>query len=145
MLENIAKKINKQGFSAHTTVISAGLYYDGVQHGELIPCVFVSVEHNKTGHNKAPIEKAIKTAISNNPSLTFRTVYHPYMYIYEIAEKANFEHANKLQAEANCFLVGFWEEIHNNPKARENNAEDAIKAGQARLAQYGYVEAVCNA
>ena len=145
MLENIAKKLNKQGFRAHTTVISAGLYYDGVQHGELIPCVFLCVENKETGHNKTIIENAIKNAIKNDPDMTFREVYHPYHYIFEIAYKSSFEHANKLQAEADCFLVGFWEEIHNNPKARENNAEEAIKAGHARLAQYGYMEAVCNA
>lgn len=144
MFERIAGKICKAGFHAFTSVISAGLYFDGIQHGELFPCVLVSVDVHDVDYNSKPIEKAMKIAIRNIDSVTIRRIdNNPYYYSYYIARKADFERADKLNEISRAFLDGFWQAIHNyGDVARANNAEIAIKFGRDAIMAAGLKEAM---
>ena len=132
--DRIKKALNAAGIHAWKDVFTAGLYYDGQQHGELIPCVWISVDAYDTNHERKPVERAIKNAIRNKPGITYReNNTNPYYYTYLIATRDDFARADALREEAKTFLDAFWQEIHDNPNARDNNAEAAVKAGQAAL------------
>ena len=132
--DRIEKALNAAGIHAWKDVFTAGLYYDGQQHGELIPCVWVSVDAYDTNHERKPIERAIKNAIRNKPGITYREHNtNPYYYTYLIATRDDFARADELNRVSRTFLEAFWQEIHDNPNARDNNAEAARKAGQAAI------------
>lgn len=139
MFDRIAGKIKKAGFDAFESVISAGLYFDGTQHGELFPCVHVSVDVRDVDYNRRPIEKAIKAATRNLDDVTVRTINNnPYYYSYYIARRADFERADKLNAISRVYLEGFWQAIHDHgDAARANNAALAIDAGHAAMVAAG--------
>ena len=139
MFERIAQNVRKQGIPAHKTVISAGLYYDGTQHGELFDAVLVSIDKTETDYNRRPIERAIKQAIRNKDGITFRPQeYNPYYYTYWIARAADFERADRLNRISRAYLEGFWKAIHDHgDAARANNAAIAIEAGHAAMQAAG--------
>ena len=139
MLERIAKNIRKQGIPAHKTVLTAGLYYDGTQHGELFDAVLSSIDKTETDYSRRPIEKAIRQAIRNRDGITFRTQEcNPYYYTYWIARAADFERADLLNCISRAFLEGFWQAIHDHgDAARANNAAIAIEAGHAAIQAAG--------
>ena len=141
MFERIAGKINKAGFEAFTSVFSAGMYYDGTQHGELFPCVHVSVNVRDVNYNRRPIEKAIKAATRNLDGVTFKQLNHnPYYYSYYIARRVDFERADELNKKSRTFLEGFWQAIHEHgDAARANNAALAIDAGHAAMVAAGMI------
>lgn len=140
MFERIAGKINKAGFEAFESCISAGMYYDGTQHGELFPCVHVSVDVHEVDYNSRPIEKAIKNAIRNLDGVTVRPINNnPYYYSYYIARRADFDRADMLNKKSHAFLEGFWQAIHEHgDTARANNAALAIQAGRAAMQAAGF-------
>lgn len=139
MFERIAQKIKKQGIPANKTVMSAGLYYDGTQHGELIPCVHVVVDKAEIDYNPRPIEKAIRQALRNLDGVTFkRQEINPYYYTYWVARSADFERADRLNRISRVYLEGFWQAIHDHgDAARANNAAMAIEAGHAAIKAAG--------
>lgn len=140
MFDRIVSNIKKAGFNAFTTVLSAGLYYDGEQHGELIPCVHVSIDVREADYNRRPIEKAIKNAIRNLPGFTVRPINNnPYYYSYYIARRADFDRADILNKKSRAFLDGFWQAIHEHgDAARANNAALAIQAGRIAIQAAGF-------
>lgn len=140
MFERIASKINKAGFEAFESCISAGLYFDGRQHGELFPCVHVSVDVHEVDYNRRPIEKAIKNAIRNLDGFTVRPINNnPHYYSYYIARCADFERADELNKKSKTYLEGFWQAIHEHGDvARANNAALAIQAGHAAMQAAGF-------
>ncbi len=140
MFDRIASKVKKAEFDATVTVMSAGLYYDGEQHGELFPCVHVSVDVHEVDYNRRPIEKAIKNAIRNLDGVIVRPINNnPYYYSYYIARRADFERADALNKKSRVFLEGFWQAIHEHgDAARANNAALAIQAGHAAMQAAGF-------
>lgn len=140
MFDRIAGKIEKAGFHAFTSVIAAGLYFDGVQHGETFPCVQISVDVHDVDYNRRPIEKAIKNAIRNLDNVIIRPCYNnPYYYTYFIARKEDFERADELNKVSRVYLDGFWQAIHEyGDIARANNAALAIQAGHAAMQAAGF-------
>ena len=139
MFGRIADRIRSDGFNAEVTAISAGNYYDGIQRGELIPAVMVSVDTRDVNHNRAPIEKSIKKAIRNMPGVTFkRSDFNFYYYTYYITRAEDFERVDKLNKKASTFIEGFWQAIHDlGDAARANNAALAIEAGHAAIINAG--------
>jgi hypothetical protein len=141
MFDRIAGKIKKAGFhDAFTSVISAGMYFDGKQHGELFPCVHVSVDVHEVDYNRRPIEKAMKSAIRNLDNVIIRPCYNnPYYYTYFIARREDFERADELNKVSRAFHEGFWQAIHEQGDvARANNAALAIQAGHAAMQAAGF-------
>lgn len=139
MFERIAEKIRKQGIPAHKTVITAGLYYDGTQHGEMFDAVLISVDKTETDYNRRPIEKAIRHAIRNLDGIAYRPQEcNPYYYTYWISRAASFERADELNRTSRAYLEGFWQAIHEHgDAARANNAALAIEAGHAAMQAAG--------
>lgn len=139
MFDRIASKIKKAGFDATVTVMSAGLYYDGEQHGELIPCVHISIDVRDVDYNRRSIEKAIKNAIRNLDGVTVRPINNnPYYYSYYIARRVDFDRADALNKKSHAFLEGFWQAIHElGDAARANNAAIAIQAGHVAIQAAG--------
>ena len=133
MFERIAQSIRKQGIPAHKTVLTAGLYYDGTQHGELFDAVLISIDKTETDYSRRPIEKAIRQAICNRDGITFRPQEcNPYYYTYWIARA---DHLNRI---SRAYLEGFWQAIHDHgDAARANNAALAIEAGHAAIQAAG--------
>ena len=145
MFERIADRIKRNGFNAFTSVISAGLYFDGTQHGELFPCVQISVDVRDVDYNRRPIEKAMKIAIRNIEGLEIKQHnYNPYYYTYFIARREDFKRADELNAISRVFLEGFWQAIHEyGDAARDNNAALAIEYGHKAMIDAGYMREVC--
>ena len=139
MFERIATKIRKQGIPAHKTVITAGLYYDGTQHGEMFDAVLISVDKTETNYSRRPIEKAIRQALRNLDGITYRSQdCNPYYYTYWIARAADFDRADSLNRVSRAYLEGFWQAIHDHgDEARANNAAMAIEAGHAAMQAAG--------
>lgn len=135
MFERIAQSIRKQGIPAHKTILTAGLYYDGTQHGELFDAVLISIDKTETDYSRRPIEKAIRQAICNHDGITFRPQEcNPYYYTYWIARTADFNRADQLNSISRAYLEGFWQAIHDHgDAARANNAALAIEAGHAAI------------
>lgn len=142
MFERIAKAIKAHGIPAHKTVISAGLYYDGTQHGELFEAVLISIDKTETDYNRRPIERAIRQAIRNRDGITYRPQEcNPHYYTYWIARTADFERADQLNRISRAYLEGFWQAIHDHgDAARANNAALAIEAGHAAMQAAGISE-----
>lgn len=140
MFERIAQSIRKQGIhDAFKTVLTAGLYYNGTQHGELFDAVLISVDKTETDYSRRPIEKAIRQAIRNRDGITFRPQEcNPYYYTYWIARAADFNRADQLNRISRAYLEGFWQAIHDHgDAARANNAALAIEAGHAAIQAAG--------
>lgn len=133
----IIEKLEAQGIHCYKSGFAAGLYFDGKQHGEEFDCIFVSVDKDDRS-DSSTIEKLINKAIKRYSDLTVKSVFHPFYYSYRIAAKESFERAKELEKVSKTFLDGFWQEIHVNPHARDNDSEAAIKAGRARLIQAGF-------
>lgn len=133
ILPKMQRELHAANIRAYDTVLSAGLYFDGAQHGELIPCVFISSLHMETGVNAETIERIIKKHIRHTDYILERVPDMHYT-IYRVLLETDRERANKLNQESSVFLEAFWQCIHDNPHARDNNAEHAITAGRAAVA-----------
>lgn len=127
MLNNLVKKLNARGIQAHETAYSAGLYYDGTQHGEAIPCVLVYNDKDESGLNGSAVLKLLHKNIPEGYTVT--TVFQPHYDVFRIVSIADKERGEQLQKIADAFLDGFWRAVHENPKARDNNGYIAIMAG----------------
>lgn len=132
MYNAIIKKLSKTGIEAYTTVFSAGLYYDGEQHGKIYDCVRICID-KRDRIQAATIEKAVKNALVCYPDITFRRVYHPFYHVYTIASDADFMEAEQLDKTAKTWLDAFHMDIHIHPEHRENNAALAIEAANVAL------------
>lgn len=127
--KKIIEAIKATGAEARESVYSAGLYYDGQQHGELIPCVFVSIERYAFGrYNADRIIKDAKKVIKHHRDVIYLDESHSGHEIYIIMSKEDAERIPILRNEAETFLNAFWEELH-----REYNQEKAIEAGHTAL------------
>ena len=139
MFDRIAQKVTKLGIPAHKTVITAGVYYDGTQHGEMFDAVLISIDKTETDYSRRPIEKAIRQALRNINGITYRPQdCNPYYFTYWIARAADFDRADSLNRVSRAYLEGFWQAIHDHgDAARANNAALAIEAGHAAMQAAG--------
>lgn len=131
MLNNLVKKLNARGIHAHETAYGAGLYYDGTQHGETIPCILVYNDKDETGLDGSAVLKLLHKNIPEG--YTVATVFQPHYDVFRVVSIADKERGEHLQKIADAFLGGFWRAVHENPKARDNNGEIAIQAGHKAI------------
>ena len=138
-LNRIMEAIKATGAEARETAYSAGLYYDGTQHGELIPCIFVSVSIWEHGAAAAGIDKQILKSIKRYKGIVARPIHSHGFYSYFVMGTEDSGKADYLQAKADVFLEAFHQERHRQRIAgEEDNAEKAIQAGHNALLNAGY-------
>lgn len=141
-LEAIAPAIAATGAEARITAISAGLYYDGTQHGAMIDCIFVSVDkYSASGYNRnaARIAAEARKAAGKFKGISIKEESHPGFYIYIITTSEDRARADALNAEAHIYLEAFWNEEHRQHiTGEEPNHDKAIEAGHAALIAAGY-------
>ena len=138
----IIEAVKATGAEARMTVISAGLYYDGTQHGELIDCIFVSVDKYNAGRyngDAARIAAEARKAAGRFKGVSIKEESHPSFYIYIITTSEDRARADALNAEAHIYLEAFWNEEHRQHISGETaNHGKAIEAGHAALIAAGY-------
>lgn len=138
----ITEAVKATGAEARKSVISAGLYFDGVQHGELIDCIFISVSKYTGGHyngSAANVAAAARKAAGKYKGIAIKEEPHPGFYIYIITTKEDRARADALNAESAVYLEAFWNEEHRQHiTGEEPNHDKAIDAGHAALIAAGY-------
>ena len=134
ILPKLQEALSSANISASDSVRSAGLYYDGEQHGELIPCVFVSNDWRETGINGETVARIIAKHLRHTDYIAER-VNHPYYNVFRVMLAEDKERAERLDKVSQAFLEAFWQAIHDDPHARDNNSEGAINAGHAAIAK----------
>lgn len=134
MFDRIVRRLHEAGYeSAMVNYFIAGKYYDGEQHGKSFPCVFVNVWKRDAGYNRGAVEKAIRYAMRGTTGLTVLDWSFGDVYAFRIAEQSAIDEAHTLDAIAEAYLEAFWQTIHNDPTARDNNAEKAVRAGHLAI------------
>ena len=133
ILPRMQRELNAAGINAHDTVYGAGLYYDGTQHGELIPCVFICNERDITGIASETVRRIIEKHLRHTDYVCIRD-WHQFHDIFRVVKAEDATRGEALQNVADAFLAAFWQAIHADASARDNNAEKAIRAGHAALA-----------
>ena len=133
ILPKMQRELHNMHISAYDTVVSAGCYYDGDQHGELIPCVFVTNEYAVTGIRGETVQRVIEKHIRHTEYVV-ECVYHPFFNGYRVMLEVDKERADTLNRTSKAFLDAFWQAIHDDPHARDNDAERAKNAGRAAVA-----------
>ena len=130
MLDKMQDALRAMGAEVTETLYSAGEYYDGEQHGETFPCVFVVNDRELNGFVGCAIRRTIERYIRRNPSFTYSESHSGVYDRFRVSLKADADRAAALNLESAAFLEAFWQAIHVNPAARENNAALAILAGR---------------
>lgn len=133
LYDKIIEAVKATGAEAKKTGISAGLYYDGTQHGEIIDAVYITISRYTAGHyngDAARIAGAARKAAGRFKGVSIKEVDHPGFYIYIVTTTTDRERADKLQREADAFLDAYHEEIHRQRVTGEpENIDKAHKAG----------------
>lgn len=133
LFDRIEEAVKATGAEARQTAISAGLYYDGTQHGELIEAVYISVDRYSAGHynsSAAKVAQEARKAAGRFKGISIREVDHQSFYIYIVTTKADRERADALQAKADIFLEAFHQERHRQRITGEpDDINKAIRAG----------------
>ncbi len=139
----IIEAVTATGAEAHETATGAGtLYYDGTQHGEIFPIVFISIDRYKHGRDAARIAKEARKAAGRFNGVTVKEVEHPHFYIYQVFNKADAERAESLKKEAHIFLEAFHQERHRQHiNGETDNQQKAIEAARAALKAAGIIAA----
>lgn len=118
----LKNRLTAAGYTAESVTVNHGYYYDGIEHGESVPAVVVSVEY---GESIIPVVNAMEKAGYMVKWWTGRAAaYTP----------ANYERAERLEKVANTFLDAFWKDLHTHPEHGENNAQEAIQAARLAIA-----------
>lgn len=142
LLDRIEEAVKATGAEARKTAISAGLYYDGTQHGEIISAVYITISKYTAGHYNGDATRtaeAARKAAGRFKGISIREVDHQSFYIYIVTTKADSERADALQAKAEIFLKAFHQERHRQRITGEpDDANKAIKAGHDALKTAGY-------
>ena len=136
--EKILKAIQETGADARETATAAGLYFDGIQHGELIPIIRVTIDkYNNAGRydsTASQTAREARKAAGKFKGVSIREQSHNSYYIFDIMTEEDRERAANLQKKADLFLNAFWGEIHRQNIAGENqNQEKAVKAGHKAI------------
>lgn len=133
LFDRIEEAVKATGAEARQTTITAGLYYDGTQHGEIISAVYITISKYTAGHynsSAASIATAARKAAGRFKGISIREVDHQSFYIYIVTTKADRERADKLQKEASEFLEAYHQEIHRQRITGEpDDISKAIRAG----------------
>jgi hypothetical protein len=142
LFDRIEEAVKATGAEARQTGISAGLYYDGTQHGEIIESVYISVSKYTARHYDGDASKtaaAARKAAGRFKGVTVKEISHPSYYIYIVTTTDDRERADALQAKAEIFLKAFHQERHRQRITGEpDDANKAIKAGHDALKTAGY-------
>lgn len=130
----LLKDLETAGAEAHETTLTAGMYYDGTQHGILYPGILARIEPHLIGWEEAAARKRAVADVLKK----YRTIYAeqivgaPYI-AYAITTKADRARAEAAAAEATIFLEAFHRHRHEALKAGEDDPAGAVKAGQAAI------------
>lgn len=142
LFDRIEEAVKATGAEARQTGITAGLYYDGTQHGEIISAVYITISKYTAGHynsSAASIATAARKAAGRFKGVTVKEIDHQSYYIYIVTTTADREKADALQAKAEIFLEAFHQERHRQRITGEpDDANKAIKAGHDALKTSGY-------
>jgi len=133
MLENLQNILHAAGIEAHETVRAAGLYYDGAQHGELFPCILVCNDYHTTGISGADLDNIISRYLRRAKLADIYAIEHcghQYYNIRRVILRSDLCSAKHLDKVSETFLNAFWQCLHDDPSARENDAERARIAGR---------------
>lgn len=136
MLEKLQKILHAAGIEAHDTVRSAGLYYDGTQHGELFPCILVCNDYHATGISGADLDNMIAGYLRRarlSDVYTIERCGHQYYNIRRVMLRSDLDSAHRLDRISTAFLDAFWQCLHDDPTARDNDSERARIAGQLAI------------
>ena len=136
--EKIIKAVQETGADARETATAAGLYFDGTQHGELIPIIRVTIDkYNHSGRYDSTAShtaREARKAAGKFKGISIREQSHNSYYIYDIMTEEDRERAESLQKKADLFLNAFWKELHRQNIAGEDQDSDkAIKAGHKAI------------
>lgn len=133
LFDRIEEAVKATGAEARKTAISAGLYYDGTQHGEIIEAVYISISKYTAGHYNGDATRtaeAARKAAGRFKGISIREVDHQSFYIYIVTTKADRERADKLQKEASEFLEAYHQEVHRQRITGEpDDINKAIRVG----------------
>lgn len=136
MLEKLQNILHAAGVEAHETVRSAGLYYDGTQHGELFPCILVCNDYHKTGISGTDLDNMIAGYLRRARLADIYTIEHcghQYYNIRRVMIRSDLDSAKHLDKVSDTFLNAFWQCLHDDPTARDNDAERARIAGRLAI------------
>lgn len=137
LFDRIEEAVKATGAEVRQTAISAGLYYDGTQHGELIEAVYISISRYNT--NAAKVAREARKAAGRFKDVTIKQIDHQSHYIYIVTTTADREKADALQKKADIFLEAFHQERHRqNISGETDNTDKAVKAGHDALTEAGY-------
>lgn len=136
--EKIIKAVQETGADARETVTAAGLYFDGIQHGELIPIIRIVIDkYNHSGRydsTASQTAREARKAAGKFKGISIREQSHNSYYIYDIMTEEDREKSESLQKKADLFLNAFWQEIHRqNIEQEEHDQTKAVKAGQEAI------------
>ena len=136
--EKIIKAVQETGADARETATAAGLYFDGIQHGELIPIIRVTIDkYNHSGRydsTASQTARKARKAAGKFKGISIREQSHNSYYIFDVMTEEDRERAENLQKKADLFLDAFWQEIHRQSVEQEDrNQEKAVKAGHKAI------------
>lgn len=136
MLEKLQNILRAAGVEAHETVRPVGLYYDGTQHGELFPCILVRNDYHKTGISGTDLDNMIAGYLRRARLADIYTIEHcghQYYNIRRVMIRSDLDSAKHLDKVSDTFLNAFWQCLHDDPTARDNDAERARIAGRLAI------------
>ena len=133
LFDRIEEAVKATGAEARQTGITAGLYYDGTQHGEIISAVYITISKYTAGHYNGDATRtaeAARKAAGRFKGIAIKEVEHQSFYIYIVTTAADRKRADALQEEANAFLEAYHNEIHRQRITGEpDDINKAIRAG----------------
>ena len=113
--------LRKHGIRSTINEFSFGVYYDGEQHHESYPGLFIECDN----YNQYA---AIESILERNKNIVIE--YRNYNTLHKrIMIASDYKKAMKAQEKANTFLDAFWQAIHEH-----KTQDEAIKAGQKAIA-----------
>lgn len=132
--DRLITDLRTAGAEVHETTLTAGMYYDGTQHGILYPGILARIEPHFIGWEEAAARKRAVSDVLKK----YRTIHAeqiagaPYI-AYAITTKADRARAEAAAAEATIFLEAFHRHRHEALKAGADDPSGAVKAGQAAI------------
>ena len=137
LFDRIEEAVKATGAEARQTGITAGFYYDGTQHGEIIEAVYISISKYTAGHYNGDATRtaeAARKAAGRFKDVSIKEVGHQSYYIYIVTTAADRKRADALQEEANAFLEAYHNEIHRQRiTGEQDDVNKAIEAGHEAI------------
>lgn len=145
--DHLVKELRTAGAETRETVLTAGFYYDGTQHGIMYPAVIARLDPyligwQETDDRKRRIADALKRYRTLHTAQPIGSAYIAYV----ITTKADQERAQAADAEAAVFLEAFNRHRHEALTDSADDPAGAVEAGKAAVKAWREIDhhVYCN-